>query len=77
MRPLFGKKRKERKKMFVRFERHLIPVEKVLCACIHTEKNGSYITVDLMGEKWVASERKPIEETEKIFQKLLDDLNNK
>ena len=63
--------------MFVRFENYLIPVEKVLCARIHNEKNGFCIVVDLIGEKWVASERKPIEEIEKIFQKLLDDLNNK
>ena len=61
--------------MFVRFENYLIPKKNILCAHICKEKNCSYIMIDLIGNKWVTSERKSFEETEKIFQKLLDNLN--
>lgn len=61
--------------MFVRFENYLLPKEKILCARISKEKNCSYVMVELMGDKWASSERKSFEETEKIFQKLLDNLN--
>lgn len=61
--------------MFIRFENYLLPKEKILCARIVKEKTCSYIMVDLAEGKYASSERKNFEETEKIFQKLLDNLN--